>query len=359
MYASPEQIRGDPLTTATDVYSLGVVLYEMLTGARPHRARERIPHDLERAVCEDDPEKPSTTAAHVMASSRDGRRARLAGDLDAIVLTALRKEPEARYASAEQLSEDLRRFLEGLPVQARRSTLRYRAAKLLKRHRAAVLAAMIVRQALDVRHRLLGENSRESADTLNDLGVLLKTKGDLEAAEALLRRATSIRRGVVAGDAPDTANDPALPRKGRVDLATSLTNLAAVVKNRGAYDEAERLYAQALEIFRTALGERHYRVAVCLNDRALLLMEVGRYHEAELLFREALDIRRAVFGAQHLAVATGLKNLALLLATTGRYQEAEPLYREALALGRRLPGNEQLLANTLNNLADLPRHSGA
>ena len=135
-YASPEQVRGGPITAATDVYALGVLLYELLTGCRPYRTEIGSWPELERAVCEESPAPPSAV---------DGEFQRqLRGDLDTIVLTALRKEPHLRYGSAEAFSRDLERYLAGLPIQARRPTVAYRLGKFLGRHRESVAAAGVV-----------------------------------------------------------------------------------------------------------------------------------------------------------------------------------------------------------------------
>src|SRR5215475_7110510 len=162
-YASPEQVRGEPITTASDIYSLGVVLYELLTGHHPYSARNLPPSEIIRIVCEKEPEKPSDSIADYGLQVADSKsrwplvsrfktRMRfltrnpqsLRGDVDNIVLMALRKEPQRRYGSVMQFSEDLRRHLEGLPVIARKDTLGYRSAKYLQRHKAGVAAAAVI-----------------------------------------------------------------------------------------------------------------------------------------------------------------------------------------------------------------------
>ncbi len=133
-YASPEQVRGEQMTTASDVYSLGVILYEMLTGAKPYRITSRRPEDISRTIGAEIPARPSALA----------EAKALRGDLDNIVLMAMRKEPDRRYASVAQFSNDIARHLAGRPVIARRDTWNYRSGKFIARHRAAVAGAMLV-----------------------------------------------------------------------------------------------------------------------------------------------------------------------------------------------------------------------
>jgi serine/threonine protein kinase/tetratricopeptide (TPR) repeat protein len=149
-YASPEQVKGEPVTTVSDVYSLGVFLYELLTGNRPYNLKRRTPEEITHAICEQEPERPSTsiTRSKGEVHAPEKLRRSLSGDLDNIVLKALRKDPRRRYLSVDQLSEDIRRHLKGLPVRARKDTPAYRASKFVHRHKLGVAAAAFVALAL-------------------------------------------------------------------------------------------------------------------------------------------------------------------------------------------------------------------
>jgi serine/threonine-protein kinase len=163
-YASPEQARGDPVTFSTDIYSLGVVLYELLSGHHLYQLKDRTPAEVERIICEQEPQKPSTVVNKVelhrsttdtititperVAKTREMHPDKLCrtlrGDLDNITLKALQKEPRRRYASVEQLSDDIQRYLDRLPVKARRRTVSYQASKFVRRHRAEILSAILM-----------------------------------------------------------------------------------------------------------------------------------------------------------------------------------------------------------------------
>jgi serine/threonine protein kinase/tetratricopeptide (TPR) repeat protein/TolB-like protein len=163
-YASPEQVRGNAVTNASDIYSLGVLLYELLTSHRPYRWEGESSLSLERSICEEEPEKPSTaisrmdqqpshadsecitaeTVARTRATRADDLRRSLRGDLDTIVLKAIRKEPRERYSSVKEFSEDIERYLKGLPIRARRPTLTYRAGKFVRRHQESAATAIFV-----------------------------------------------------------------------------------------------------------------------------------------------------------------------------------------------------------------------
>jgi eukaryotic-like serine/threonine-protein kinase len=184
-YASPEQLRGEPITTATDVYSLGVVLYQLLTGRLPYQLDNRTPTEYARAIAEMEPKRPSTAVARpdqpqaMHEGSSAKLRRRLRGDLDTIALKALRKEPPARYSSVEQLSEDLRRELDGLPVAARKGSWSYRAGKFLRRHRISMTAAALVGLAIvggvvaTLREaRIAAANAKRAEQRFNDIRKL-------------------------------------------------------------------------------------------------------------------------------------------------------------------------------------------
>jgi len=163
-FASPEQIRGEPVTTASDVYSLGILLYQLLTGHRPYHFKSQQRREVERVVCEVEPEKPSEIISRVeeeiaggtsvtltpalVSKTRDGEparlRRRLAGDLDNIVLMAIRKESERRYASVHQFAEDIQRYLNGRPVIARKDTFLYRSSKFIRRNKKGAIATLLI-----------------------------------------------------------------------------------------------------------------------------------------------------------------------------------------------------------------------
>jgi eukaryotic-like serine/threonine-protein kinase len=261
-YASPEQIRGEPITTATDVYSLGVVLYQLLTGRSPYQVDARTPAKLADAITKSEPERPSTSVHRSESVMQDGEllaltpeqvsctreespvrlQRRLRGDLDFILLKALRKEPPLRYTSVEQFTEDIRRHLEGVPVSARKGTWNYRAGKLMRRHRAGVAAAALVLVTLiggivaTLRQARIAEANRQRAEKrFNDVHKLANSlmfevhdsirqlPGATSARKLILERAQQYLDSL----AQDSQSDPSLLR----DLAAAYARLASLQGN--------------------------------------------------------------------------------------------------------------------------------
>jgi serine/threonine protein kinase len=261
-YASPEQLKGETVTTASDLYSLGVVLYELLTGRSPYRSASRTPQEIARAVCEVEPEKLSTTVRRTqskqegseslpatvdeVAALRDGSpeklSKRLRGDLDNIVLMALRKEPQRRYASVEQFAQDITRHLENLPVIAREDTIGYRTSKFFTRHKAGVSAAALVvftvlaGMSATLREARIARAERAQADRrFNDVRELASSlvfdihdsiqnlPGSTPARKMLVDRALKYLDRL----ASESSGDASLQR----ELATAYERLATVQGN--------------------------------------------------------------------------------------------------------------------------------
>jgi serine/threonine protein kinase/tetratricopeptide (TPR) repeat protein len=368
-YASPEQMAGRPVTTATDVYSLGAVLYELLSGRRPLDAAELTPQEFERAVRTTEPEKPSraierrtsggkspVTAqaiAHARRSHPSQVRRRLTGDLDNICMVALRKEPERRYSSVGHLADDIRRHLSGRPVTARRDTVGYRFRKFLWRNRVAVgvSAAVVIVIATLVTFgtaRLARERNRAMLEA--------------EKAEQVSRFLASLFEAAN----PDQARGKEVTARDMLDrgaerLQEELTDqpevrakmmsvVAEVYLSLGYYDEADSLVRDALAIQRELNGERHIDTMKSMQTLCLVVWEKGDYETSMKMVKELLEIRRDVLGPDHLDVALSLNDLGWMFYEKDSLDTAEELEREALGIRRRA-GDERAISESLTNLA--------
>ena len=356
-YASPEQLEGGPVTTATDVYSLGVVLCELLCGRRPYRLRgERsTAAELERTIRESEPDPPSVALARHDPREQDARESArrrgfdspralaraLRGDLDTIVAKCLSKEPERRYATAERLAEDLGSYLAGRPIEARRDSLHYRAWKFLTRHRWAASITLLALAALVAFTIALAVQSSRLA-TERDT-----SRTERERAESVASFLTDLFQVAQPGASGETITARELldraaiqvveqPRADPREQATLLDTVGNLYLQLDLLASAEPLLEQALALRRGALESDHPEIAISLNRLGRLAAESGAYESATGLFREALALRRRRFGSEHPLVAVSLNNLALSLQDGGAFTEAEPLYRELLALEGRL-----------------------
>jgi non-specific serine/threonine protein kinase/serine/threonine-protein kinase len=295
--ASPEQVRGEPITTASDVYSLGVLLCRLLSGALPYRVDRPTPHAVARAVCDQPPEKPSALAA-----DRSLRR-QIAGDLDTIALKALHKEPQRRYLSAEQLAEDIDRHLDGRPVEARPDTVAYRTAKFVRRHKAGVAAAALVTMSLitglaaatyeaHVAEQQRARAERRFADVRQMANSFLFEVHDAVAAlpGATAVRALVLNRAVEYLDrlAADAGDDPSVQR----ELATAYERIGDVEGRLRAANLGQT--AQARASYQKALAIREALVRAAPNDLNRLAALAASYERiSEALFATG-DVHRAV-----------------------------------------------------------------
>jgi tetratricopeptide (TPR) repeat protein len=385
-YAAPEQLTGGPITTATDVYALGILLYVLLGGRRPAAARGRSAAELIRSIVETDLPRLSTVAPAGKA---------LRGDLDTIVAKALKKVPEERYASAAAMADDLRRYLRHEPVIARPDTFAYRTAKFLRRRRGAVAVAagviLVIASLVGFYTARLGserDRARLEADKsarISELLTSLLTGADPYATHD---REPTVRHILDAGaervakelrDQPDVKAEmmtvigriyqrlglhgkaaplldeaAALGRaSGRptVQLARSLNDLGVLSRERGDAVHATPLLEEALAMRRTLLGREHQDVAVTLVELGRAYEDRGESASAEPLFREALEIRRKVLGENHRETATSKSALALLLWRRGDLAAAEPLFRQSLETSRAvLADDHPNVSSSWNNL---------
>lgn len=414
-YASPEQVRGEPVTTATDVYALGLILYELLSGRRPYTVRHGASDEERRLICEAQPPSPSRLlesreGAGAIAAARGttARRLRrlLSGDLDTIVLTALRKEPERRYASAEALREDLRRYREGLPIAARPDTWGYRAARFAGRHRAAVAAGALAAAALVAATAVSAGFAVESArqarvanavvDFLRDdllayadpheepdrdirlRTVLDRAAGSVGARFADEPRVHAALRSTLGaaylglGEAGEALRHHEAALAARVESlgprhAETLRAQSAVVGaliEAGEFERAGEIVPGLLAAARRRLGEADPLTLRTLKHEALVFDGLGEFGSAIASMARAAGAHERSLGANDPATLTVRNDMALMLVDAGRHDEAEPIVRGVLEtrlerLGRGHPDTLLSLGSLGYLLSDRGRHGEA
>ncbi len=354
-YASPEQLRGGRITVATDVYGLGVVLYELLAGALPLATAGRSMGEVERLVCEVDPPHPSAVAPAGVARA-------LRGDLDTIVLTALRKDPQRRYESVDRFAEDIRRYLDGYPVRARPDSRWYRFSRFVRRNEAAVatgagvillLAGVAIAMTVQAR-RLAVQRDAASVAQAKAEQVASFLASVFEVADPSEARG----REVTARELLDEG-----ARRIETELAdhpdvqaTMMRTIGDVYSSLGLQSTARSMMERALEIHRRVLPPGHPEIATSELALGTVLHDEGRMVEADSLERSSLATRRALYGDDDLAVAEVLGQLAYTVENLGRLAEAESLFRRALTIerARRDPG-DPLVAAAMTRLSRLLR----
>ena len=347
-YASPEQALSGRLSTASDVYALGLVLYELLTGTHAFALNGQTTPQVVTAMAEQEPLKPSL---------RPSPRAReLRGDLDAIVMMALRKEPERRYGSADLFSEDIGRYLDGVAVLAHRGSSIYRFRKAVRRHRAATAGALMTALAL------LGGGGA----ALWQARVAQREQAAAATAQAEAEEVTAFLVGMFGPgqlviDRAEPVSVTALLRRG-ADRAALLNNrpqvqarlldaLSLVHQNLGNLAESDTFASRSVLVWQAARGPSDLRVASAMARLAEVRRYTGAYRSADSLATAALAIRRRAWGPVHADVAESLHQLSVLAVYLDDLPRAIALVSEGVAIRRQLPDGDSLLVRDVHTLA--------
>lgn len=395
-YASPEQLRGLPITTGSDVYQLGHLLYRLLAQRSPYEGRTTTPAYLQEAILTDTPVLPSQALAQSTSADPESTApawaASLRGDLDAIVMKALRKEPERRYATVRELIDDLDAYLAGRPIRARPDSWSYRTGKFLRRHRIAVglaalsalfLVGFAITMAIQAK-RIAHERDahRAVADFLKELFTVSdpsEARGNSITAREILDRGLQ-RMEFSLPDQPETRTELMTTmgevyfRLGLYDAAEKLlvesaesqlelfgendvrtlrsrSALAEVRRRQGNLAEAEEMHRGNLKLQRVLLGPHHPDIVTSLNGLGLSLLEQGNLDEAEGVMRESIEVARVTFEPTDPRFTGTLANLAILHRYQGRYDDAEQVHRESLERAQREWGQDH--PSTLALMHDL------
>jgi serine/threonine protein kinase len=369
-YAAPEQVSGQPITTRTDVYALGVLLFELLTGQHPYGAAVHSSADFTRAIVEHeplrltaalvkaDPDERSLAAAQ-RATTPDRLTRALGGDLETILNKALKKSPGERYGSVSEFADDLRRHLDHQPIAARPDTVRYRAGKFMQRHSrgvASIAAAIIAVIGIVAFYTVQLTNERDRA------------RAQAEKASRVSELLTSVLTSADPYRDPDTAGSDATPTaRALLDtLANRITNelsdqpevqaemltvIGRTYERLGLMDRALPLLERSLDIGRRSFRLPDARVAQTLNDLGVLQRRLGNFAAAIPLLNESLSMRRALLGNDHKDVGVTLSEYGRVLRDLGRLDDAETATRDALAIRIKVFGDDH--QETATNKSDL------
>jgi eukaryotic-like serine/threonine-protein kinase len=372
--AAPEQVLGRPITTATDIYALGVLLYQLLSGRSPYRLLSYSQLQLERAICMDDPVRPSQIVVSKMRGESDSDRsrlsdrrglspqrlrARLSGDLDAIIAMAMRKEPDRRYPSVEALAEDLRRHLLGQPVRARHGDWRYKTGKFARRHVLAAVAAAAVFVGLLIiagvtlwqNHRIslaLDAAAQERDRAQQVSGFLVDVFSQADPFNAQGKEATA--RQLLDSGAEKISGNANLQPEVRAQL---LESIALAYRHLGLNDRAVQLFEQAVSIRRDERPPNNRGIAESLANLARALADAGHLVSAEGYLQQAIELSQG-------EDASPSRETAEILVQYGHFalngksdpERAHVLFSQALAIYRSLPGDQHLaIASTLSAMA--------
>lgn len=357
-FAAPEQVAGGAVSTATDVYSLGVLLYVLLTGRHPSGPGPRTAVELIKAIAETEPSRASDTFALPdaesfavkRAASAEKLRRQLRGDLDTILAKALKKDPLERYPSVAAFGDDLRRYLGHEPIIARPDAVSYRLRKYARRHRVGVavaaasvllLAGFSVIQAVELR-RITRE--RDRADRITEFMIKMFKMSDPSQARGNSIAVREVLDKASGEIGPGLANDAETQ-------AEMMNVMGNVYFELGLYPRAETLFSQALDVRRRVLGDRHPETLVSMSNLGRTISVEGRNAEGEKLLRDALAMQQRKPGPEHPDTLATLQRLGTVVGREGDLAAEEKLTREALESRRRVLGEEN--ADTLESMDDM------
>jgi len=417
-YASPEQIRGESITTASDIYQLGILLYELLTGCTPYNVSGLSPGEIERIICESTPSRPSTAVTKIpdidsgltpqqisklRNTDTEQLQRQLRGELDIIILKAMHKEPERRYESAGHIASDINNYFQGKPVSAHPDSYLYRGKKFIYRHKigvassVAIILLLIGYAATITYHSQLTQTALEQArketekaeevtsflidmfeasdpaESLGDTvtaGVLLE-RGILQAEQLDEQPEVQAQMFNVFGEVYSRLGQyrdaeqllrrslslqEEIHRGNHPDIASTKVQIATAYHYLGDYNEAESIIREALADQTELLEPDDPKIASTLSTLGGILMEAGKFEEAETILQQALERQRSIFDTDNLDISETLNILGLLLNRKGDLDGAENAMKEALEIRRDLVSElDPRVTMSLSNLAMLLR----
>ena len=417
-YASPEQIRNENITTATDIYSLGLILYKLLTGEKAYEIKNYSPLELEKIICHTEPQKPSTAVKSLKTNDKiktekvcstrntqpDKLFKKLSNDLDNICMMALRKEPERRYASVEQFQLDISRYLHGKPVSARQSTIKYRTGKFISRHKVSVISAAAIFLIITflttfytIQLKKERDKARTEAQKSTEVAAFLKNifkvsdpyqaRGETITARELLEKGSK-KINQELSEQPDIKatmldlignvyinlglydkSEPLLKEalnirekisKNSLDEGKSMNSLVTLYLTKGEYSKAFPLLSQSLIIFDKLSEKNDEDYALLLSNMAWYYYSVGNFDRSDSLYKVVVNILVQNYGNKNELLYTTMNNLALNYHEENKYEESGKIFKETLELQKKFYGNKPHpeLSTTTYNYAELLRDQG-